>query len=130
MNKKVKVYFLFLMKIKHHSNSHLKNSHFLIVKNKKKKGTLHQKMKFSIKDFVSKCDQIRSFLQIWSHLLKKSLMKNFIFCAVEIAHQSHSRFKNQVYCLEKNAKTNRIIPNYINITVIDRYLWMSRYKLF
>ena len=41
-----------------------------------------QKMKFSIKDFFSKCDQIRSFLQIWSHLLKKSLMENFILCAV------------------------------------------------
>ena len=38
-----------------------------------------QKMKFSIKDFSGKCDQIRSFLQIWSHLLKKSLMENFIF---------------------------------------------------
>ena len=25
---------------------------------------------------------IRSFLQIWSHLLKKSLLENFIFCAV------------------------------------------------
>ena len=33
------------------------------------------KMKFSIKDFSSK-------LRIWSHLLKKSLMENFIFCAV------------------------------------------------
>ena len=41
-----------------------------------------QKMKFSIKDFSSKSDQIRSFLWIWSHLLNKSLMKNFIFCAV------------------------------------------------
>ena len=41
-----------------------------------------QKMKFSIKDFFSKCDQIRSFLRIWSHLLKKSLMENFFFCAV------------------------------------------------
>ena len=41
-----------------------------------------QKMKFSIKNFFSKCDQIRSFLQIWSHLLKKSVMENFIFCAV------------------------------------------------
>ena len=40
-----------------------------------------QKMKFSIKDFFSKCDQIRSFLHIWSHLLKKSLMENFMFCA-------------------------------------------------
>ena len=41
-----------------------------------------QKMKFFMKDFFSKCDQIRSYLQIWSHLLKKSLMENFIFCAV------------------------------------------------
>ena len=41
-----------------------------------------QKMKFSIKDFFSKCVQIRSFLRIWSHLLKKSLIENFIFCAV------------------------------------------------
>ena len=41
-----------------------------------------QKMKFSIKGFFSKCDQIRSFLQIWSHLLKKSLMENFIFSLV------------------------------------------------
>ena len=40
------------------------------------------KMKFSIKDFFSKCDQIRKKLQIWSHLLKKSLMENFIFVAV------------------------------------------------
>ena len=39
-------------------------------------------MKLSIKDFSSKCDQIRSFLRIWSHLLKKYLMENFIFCAV------------------------------------------------
>ena len=44
--------------------------------------TTAQRMKFAIKDFVSKCDQIRRKLQIWSYLLKKSLMKNFIFCAV------------------------------------------------
>ena len=41
-----------------------------------------QKMESSIKDFFSKCDQIRSFLRIWSHLLKKSLIENFIFCVV------------------------------------------------
>ena len=41
-----------------------------------------QKMKFSIKDFFSKCGQIRSFLRIWLHLQEKSLMENFIFCAV------------------------------------------------
>ena len=41
-----------------------------------------QKMKFSIKDFFCKCDQIRWNLRILWHLLKKSLMENFIFCAV------------------------------------------------
>ena len=42
-------------------------------------------MKFSIKDFSSKCDQIRRFLRIWSHLLEKSLIENFIFCAAIVA---------------------------------------------
>ena len=41
-----------------------------------------QKMKFSIEGFSSKCDQIRSSLQILSYFLEKSLMKNFIFSAV------------------------------------------------
>ena len=41
-------------------------------------------MKFSVKDFLSKCDEIHSFLHIWSHLLKKFLIENFIFYAVEI----------------------------------------------
>ena len=35
-------------------------------------------MKFSIRDFFSKYDQIPSFLRIWSYLLKKFLMENFI----------------------------------------------------
>ena len=43
-----------------------------------------QKMKFSIKDFFSKCDQIGRKLWIWSHLLNKSLMKDYIFCAVSV----------------------------------------------
>ena len=38
-----------------------------------------QKMKFSMKDFFSICDQIISFLRILSHLLKKALMENIIF---------------------------------------------------
>ena len=49
---------------------------------KSSKAHTAQKMKSSIKEFFSKCDQAHSFLQIWSHLLKTSLMKNFIFCAV------------------------------------------------
>ena len=41
-----------------------------------------QKIKFSIKDFPSKCDQIRSFPRIWPDLPKKSLIGNFLFCTV------------------------------------------------
>ena len=37
------------------------------------------KDKFSHKDFFSKRDQIRSFLRIWSHLLKKSLTEILYF---------------------------------------------------
>ena len=56
------------------------------IKTSPHKNSLHknfifiaQKMKFSIKDSFSKCDQILSFLRIWSYLLKKSLMKKFTF---------------------------------------------------
>ena len=43
-----------------------------------------QKINLSIKDIFRKCDQIRRKLRNWSPLLKKSLMKNFIFCEVEV----------------------------------------------
>ena len=36
-------------------------------------------MKFSIKDFLSECDQIQRKLRLLSHLLKKSLMENLFF---------------------------------------------------
>ena len=38
-------------------------------------------MKFSVKDLFGKCNQICRKLQVWSHLLKKSLMENFL-CSV------------------------------------------------
>ena len=37
-------------------------------------------MKFRNEDFFSKCDQIRSFQRIWSHLLKKPLMELHFLC--------------------------------------------------
>ena len=40
-------------------------------------------MKFSIKGFFNKYDQIRRKFRIWLHLLKKSLMENFIFCVAK-----------------------------------------------
>ena len=45
-----------------------------------------QEINVSIKGFFSKYDQIRSFVGIWSYLLKKALMKNFIICAVHLEH--------------------------------------------
>ena len=57
-------------------------------------------MKFSIKDFFNKCDKIRSFLRIWSHLLKKSLLENIIFCAVNDRIRKHTSTK-QVFLHSK-----------------------------
>ena len=67
--------------------------------------SLPKKMKFSIKDFFSKCDQIRRKLRICSHLLNKSLMKNFIFCAVCIkvfSLKKTSTFFLEIESLQQN----------------------------
>ena len=67
-----------------------------------------QKIKFSIQDFFSKVDQIPRKLRIWSHLLKKSLMENFIlFCSVSITirscncHHSLWNLLTWKYCARK-----------------------------
>ena len=41
-----------------------------------------KKKKLSITDFFSKCDQTCRKLRICSHLLRKSVMENFIFCVL------------------------------------------------
>ena len=54
-------------------------------------------MKFSIKDFFCKCDQIRRKLRIWSHLLMENiyltehiyLMENLFFVAVKDTLKAH-----------------------------------------
>ena len=84
-----------------------------------------QKMKFSIKDCFSKCDQIRSFLRIWSHLLKKSIMENFIFCEMKAILVSHfiypmaillwhnSQLKwSFIYDVQKSKKFGPRFPSY------------------
>ena len=52
-----------------------------------------QKIKFSIKDFFNECDQTHRKLRIWSLLLMKSLMKNFIFGAVYISSGDTDDYK-------------------------------------
>ena len=79
-----------------------------------------QKIKIFIKDFFSKCDQISRKLRIWSHLLKKLLMENFIFCAVLLflfcyLRQSAVLFERLLklilyLVLEEHKKFRRFIP--------------------
>ena len=58
----------------------------------------HTFLKFFIKDFFSKYDQIRWRLQFWSHLLKKCLMelRNVI---LSVVCQSYFSNCNQIICL-------------------------------
>ena len=51
------------------------------------------KNEVSIKDFFSKCDQIRRILRIWSHFLKKSLTENF--CTVSLSYFTEWWTNNQ-----------------------------------
>ena len=51
-----------------------------------------QKMKSSFVDIYNKCGQICSFLRIWLHLVKKSLIENFIFCVVSVTNTSFQVF--------------------------------------
>ena len=64
---------------------------------------------FFIKDFFSKCDQIRSFLRTWSCLLKKSLMENF--CAVLLNQNSDIK----VFLLLESFIS--IFPKIFNLTI-------------
>ena len=45
-----------------------------------------KRIKFFVKDFVCKCVQIGSFLRIWSHLVKKSLIFYFLRTAWYLKH--------------------------------------------
>ena len=62
-------------------------------------------MKFSIKTFFGKSDQIRRKLLIWSHLLKKSLMENFILVQYEISLFQHITKNEPGISCEKNNET-------------------------
>ena len=59
-------------------------------------------MKFSIKDFFNKCDQIL-------RKLKKSLMENFVFCAVTIIVWKIEQRKSQN--LENSDFNGQLIEN-------------------
>ena len=70
-------------------------------------------MKLSLKDFFSKCDQIRSFLRIWSHLLKKPFTENLIFCAV------NAKFDFLHAAITVIAKLFQVSQNLINSSCME-----------
>ena len=67
-----------------------------------------QKNEVFVKDLFSKCDQIRMKLWIWPHLLKRFLMKNFIFCEVNCLKEPmlHGKFPSGNYPGENFTKTD------------------------
>ena len=80
-------------------------------------------MKFSIKDFFSKCDQIRSFLRVWSHLLKESLLENFNFlCSVNVRmKQNKTQLETNIDTLEDDLLM-KIIKNFNNLFVTKDFI--------
>ena len=64
--------------------------------------TAHKKKTFPIKNLFSKCDQICSFLRIWSYLLKKSLIENFFFCAMFWSTQSCYSYNFGIFILNSD----------------------------
>ena len=68
--------FRYLRKTVSNSSYFKPNGYLAQIKNQT---STAQKMKFSFMDFFSKCDEIRSFLRIWWHLLKESIKENLFF---------------------------------------------------
>ena len=86
-----------------------------------------QKMKFSTNDSFSKCDQTRSFLRIWSHLLKKSLMENFIFCAVSRSNSIFilliENFLQEKNVITKCAGTKKKTKSLITVALVNHMIY-------
>ena len=85
-----------------------------------------------IKYFFSKCDQIHSFLQMWSHLLKKSLLENFRFCAVIVSFGTNVNimqkrinwFALHINCLFFFYRLGTSILNRFNDDLIKTAFWV------
>ena len=88
-----------------------------------KERTTAQKMKIFSKDFFSKWDQIRRKLRIWSHLLKKSLMENFIFCSVNIT-QLNAKINQKLM----NSSTNSFLKKEAVLMCAISNCWTDNYS--
>ena len=82
-------------------------------------------MKFSIKDFFSKCDQIRRKLRVWSYLLMKSLTENFIFCAVKLAFACYKQLASN-WLFKLNNKYTKPANLLREDSIADVFLWILK----
>ena len=80
-----------------------------------------QKIKFSIKSFFSKCDQICRKLRIWSHLLKKSLMENFIFNAASDWIRTRKTSNTGTFYRVLMSQSRILISALISTLIISKY---------
>ena len=81
-------------------------------------------MKLFNTDFFNKWDQIHSFLRIWSHLLKKSIMGIFIFYAVSESDMISKKLQNSdlmYYNVNLMTDVFKIIIKYCR-KIIAKYL--------
>ena len=91
-------------------------------------------MKFSNKDFFGKGDQIYRKLRIWSHLVKRSFMENFIFVQWMLGNASISQMWHiferflrklclKVFCVQKNRVMKYL--SHMHFWIFENYLIFS-----
>ena len=74
-------------------------------------------MNFSTKDFFNKSDVISRNLRIRFRLLKKSLVENFISCAVILTLAS----------LTVSLLTTQALTGFVSLLLLDRFLLIPAY---
>ena len=89
--------------------------------------TTAQKMKFSIKAFFRKCDQIRRKLWIWFHLLRKSLMESFIFLCSEQHYVSMTIVQRIKLIFDEY---NVLLNYYLLLTLKYIYIYIYIYTIY
>ena len=68
----------------------------------------------SVFGHFSRSEDFYSFLRIWSYLLEKSLMENFLFCAVFIANWVHSLHYKSSQVYYKSGQLLQVLANITN----------------
>ena len=85
-----------------------------------------QKMKFSIRDFSSKCDQIHRTLRIWSHLLKILNGKLHFLCS---AHSGPGEAIKILWFQKKHWKYTRLWSAFLVDNVLEIELWQLQWNM-